>query len=56
MPQNEDRRDQDGRKEVWHHELGWISGEGREPEWEWGWSKEDDLQAQLDVADAEVKL
>lgn len=51
MPQNEDRCDQGGRK-VWHHELGWISGEQRE----WGWSEDDEAQAQLDMDDAEAFL
>lgn len=52
MPQNNERREQDGQKEVWHHELGWISGEQRE----WGWSEEDEAQARLDMDDAEAFL
>lgn len=52
MLQREDHRDQDGKKEVWHHELGWISGEQRE----WGWSEEAEAQAQLDMDDAECSL
>lgn len=48
MPQNEDRRDQAGKKEIWHHELGWIS--------EWGWSEEAEAQAQLDMDNAEAFL
>lgn len=51
MSGNEERRDQDG-KEVWHHELGWISIEKRD----WGWSEEAEAQAQLDMDNAEVRL
>jgi hypothetical protein len=48
----EDRREQVGRTEAWHHELGWISKERRE----WGWSEDDEAQAQLDMDTAEVGL
>ncbi|MBX5021171.1 hypothetical protein [Rhizobium lentis] len=51
MPQKGDRREEDGKKKVWHHELGWI-----DVEWsEWG-ANDDEVQAQLDVDSAEVKL
>ncbi len=52
MPQKGDRREEDGRKKVWHHELGWI-----DVEWsEWGWSEEAEAQAQLDIDTAECGL
>lgn len=52
MPKKGDRREQDGKKEVWHHEMGWIS-----LEWlEWDWSEDDEAQAQLDADNAEVTL
>ncbi len=52
MPKTEDRRKEDGRKEAWHHELGWISGEERER----GWSEDAEAQAQLDMENAEAFL
>ncbi len=52
MPGNEERREIDGKTEVWHHELGWISREQRK----WGWSEEAEAQAQIDMDNAEVSL
>lgn len=52
MPQKGDRREEDGKKKVWHHELGWISNERPE----WGWSEEAEAQAQLDMDTAEAFL
>ncbi|UXT22541.1 hypothetical protein FY140_17645 [Agrobacterium tumefaciens] len=57
MPKKGDRRTEDGKKETWHHELGWVGSEML------GWDgnrphrmTDDEIQAEIDMATAEVKL